>query len=40
VVGAFADLAKYTSLGGTLTVFEVPGPVSTAGGFTPQQRIQ
>jgi lanthanide-dependent methanol dehydrogenase len=25
VVGAFQDLAKYTNLGGTLTVFELPG---------------
>jgi PQQ-dependent dehydrogenase (methanol/ethanol family) len=40
VVGAFADLAKYTALGGTLTVFEVPGNVQTASATGPQQQQQ
>ncbi len=30
VVGAFQDLSKYTGLGGTLTVFEVGKPTTTA----------
>ena len=34
VVGAFADLAKYTNLGGTLTVFEL-APSSTASSGAP-----
>ena len=28
-VGAFSDLAKYTNLGGTLTVFELGGDVTS-----------
>jgi lanthanide-dependent methanol dehydrogenase len=31
VVGAFADLAKYTELGGTLTVFELPSAGAVVG---------
>jgi lanthanide-dependent methanol dehydrogenase len=37
-VGAFSDLAKYTNLGGTLTVFEVSGDSTTGKAAVPQQR--
>jgi lanthanide-dependent methanol dehydrogenase len=37
-VGAFSDLAKYTNLGGTLTVFEVGGDSTTGKSAVPRQR--
>ena len=39
VVGAFADLAKYTNLGGTLTVFELPSTsTASTNSTTPAQK--